>query len=55
MSAPKLYFAIIHRAKSESDLLRLDKLVAELKGKSFAYSGKMPEALSNFIIQGGIN
>lgn len=55
MSAPKLYFAIIHRAKSESDLLRLDKLVAELKGKAFAYSGKMPEALSNFIIQGENN
>lgn len=52
MSEPKPYFAIIHRAKSESDLLRLDKLVAELKGKSFAYSSKMPEALSNFIIQG---
>ena len=55
MSAPQLYFAIIHRAKSESDLLRLDKLVAKLKGKSFAYSGKMPEALSNFIVQGENN
>jgi len=52
MSAPKTYFAIIQRAKSELDLLQLDKLVAELKEKQFAYPQKMPEALSNFIIQG---
>lgn len=52
MSAPKPYFAIIQRAKSESDLLQLDKLAAELKGKPYAYSEKMPKVLSNFIIQG---
>ncbi|MBR6022535.1 MAG: DUF262 domain-containing protein [Kiritimatiellae bacterium] len=52
MSAPKTYFAIIQRAKSESDLLQLDKLAAGLKAKRFDYSGKMPEPLRNFIIQG---
>lgn len=49
MSAPKQYFVIMQRAKSEADLLQLDKLDAELKGKQFPYSEKLPEALSNFI------
>ena len=55
MSAPKQYFAIIQRAKNESDLLQLNKLVAELKGMQFAYPDKMPEVLKNFINQGETN
>ena len=49
ISAPKQYFAIIQRAKSEADLLQLDKLDTELKGKQFPYSEKLPKALSDFI------
>ena len=49
MSVPKPYFAIIQRAKSEADLLQLDKLDAELKGRQFAYHEKLPEDLSDFI------
>lgn len=55
MSAPKQYFAIIQRAKNESDLLQLNKLVADLKGMQFAYPDKMPEVLKNFINQGETN
>lgn len=55
MSAPKQYFAIIQRAKNESDLLQLNKPVAELKGMQFAYPDKMPEVLKNFINQGETN
>lgn len=55
MSAPKQYFAIIQRAKNESDLLQLNKLVADLKGMQFAYPDKMPEVLKNFINQGESN
>ena len=55
MLTPKQYFAIIQRAKSESDLLQLNKLAAEVKGKQFDYVEKMPKALSNFIIQGESN
>lgn len=55
MSAPKQYFAIIQRAKNESDLLQLNKLVAEVKWKQFDYVDKMPEVLRNFIIQGETN
>lgn len=51
MSAPKQYFAVVQRAKSEVDLLQLDKLAAELKGMRFDYPEKLPE-LGNFI-QGG--
>jgi len=51
MSAPKQYFAVVQRAKSEVDLLQLDKLAAELKGMRFDYPEKLPE-LSKFI-QGG--
>ena len=53
MSAPRQYFAIVQRAKSGADLLQFDKLAAGLKEKpkekQFVYTGKLPEALSNFI------
>ena len=49
MSAPKQYFAIVQRAKSEADLLQLDKLADGLRGKQFPYFGKLPDPLNDFI------
>ena len=49
MSAPVRFFSIIQRAKSGMELLQLDKLANELKGKQYNYPDKLPTPLMNFI------
>lgn len=52
MSAPTRLFAIIHRAKSEADLLPLNKFAYALKDMGFSNSDKLPTKIGKFIKEG---